>query len=93
MRDKKYLTKINSQFIINAYSNQDTDGIVKIGHGNQYPSIRYFMEELKTNSHSLKILGDNGQSQIISLQFPLEPVYDEEEPYVTMGPVRKKIAA
>ena len=84
-----FLQTLIATSITNAYSNQDTDGIVKIGHGNQYPSIKYFMEELKTNSHSLKILGDNGQSQIISLQFPLEPVYDEEEPYVTMGPVRK----
>merc|ERR1711974_185196 len=41
---------------------EDADGLVKIGHGNQYPSIKYFMEELNTNRHSLKILGANQKS-------------------------------
>lgn len=66
---------------------EDTDGIVKIGHGNQYPSIKYFMEELNTNRHSLKIIGTSQNSQAITLQFPVEPESKAEETYVTSPPV------
>ena len=83
IRTKKNTTKVYHLKLV-----EDSDGLVKIGHGNQYPSIKYFMEELNTNRHALKILGANQKSETITLQFPIPPENaPEEENYITMPPV------
>jgi len=86
-RDQSLCLSVKHHKIFHLKLVEDDDGFVKIGHGNRYASIKYFMEELNTNRHSLKILDSTGKSEMVALLFPVEPEIPEagpEDPYITM---------
>jgi hypothetical protein len=51
----------------------DKEGIVSIGLGQKFPSIRYFLDELATKQLPIKLQKDDKQSVTVTLQFPINP--------------------